>query len=240
MYKCMNCGREYDGEFCPDCGTKRGGKKCVYCGAVNAADDKFCRTCGTKLENTPGDFRGDTITSDTKINTGVQFELIKNIKSSVRNEIIVLSLMLALVIISAFFLMIFSAIHDVGINNIPANESGESNTMIMSSTSNLLMYRMILIMIIYLPCFILNLVALIRCAKSRRALKPAVLPAIFVTVSTSIILCSVTFYVGFALSERWLYNIIIHLVTTILTCFMWKAWANANFYYKELIAYCSK
>lgn len=216
MYKCMNCGREYDGEFCPDCGTKRGsGKKCDYCGAVNAADDKFCRTGGTKFINIPNKSCGEAIPSATQTENGVQTELIESIKDNVMYEIIILSVMLALLLISSVCIIVFSF-------------------------DNLVMYSMLLIMIIYLPCFVLNLVALIRCAKSRRALKPAVLPAIFVTVSTSIILCSVTFYVGFALSERWLYNIIIHLVTTILTCFMWKAWANANFYYKELIAYCSK
>ena len=23
MYKCTNCGSEFDGKFCPECGTKR-------------------------------------------------------------------------------------------------------------------------------------------------------------------------------------------------------------------------
>ena len=35
--KCVNCGTEYEGKFCPECGAKV------------AAGAKFCPECGQKL-----------------------------------------------------------------------------------------------------------------------------------------------------------------------------------------------
>lgn len=45
--KCTNCGREFEGTFCPDCGTKAATQeRCPVCGKEHAADEQFCPNCG--------------------------------------------------------------------------------------------------------------------------------------------------------------------------------------------------
>lgn len=45
--KCTNCGREFEGTFCPDCGTKAAmQERCPVCGKEHAADEQFCPNCG--------------------------------------------------------------------------------------------------------------------------------------------------------------------------------------------------
>lgn len=47
MYKCTNCGNEFDGKFCPECGTKRVEQLiCPDCGAKATAGVRFCAECG--------------------------------------------------------------------------------------------------------------------------------------------------------------------------------------------------
>lgn len=47
MHKCKNCGKEYEGNFCPECGTPcEEGKICPECGAKCDSEAKFCNTCG--------------------------------------------------------------------------------------------------------------------------------------------------------------------------------------------------
>lgn len=47
MYKCINCGNEFEGNFCPECGAKRQEEiKCPECGAVLSPTAKFCNECG--------------------------------------------------------------------------------------------------------------------------------------------------------------------------------------------------
>lgn len=47
MYKCTNCGSEFDGKFCPECGTKRVDELiCPDCGAKATAGARFCAECG--------------------------------------------------------------------------------------------------------------------------------------------------------------------------------------------------
>lgn len=51
MHKCLNCGQEFDGKFCPQCGTKwLDPEACPKCGAHHAADAKFCQECGARLD----------------------------------------------------------------------------------------------------------------------------------------------------------------------------------------------
>ena len=48
MYKCANCGTEFESKFCPECGTpapKNGKHKCANCGTE--FESKFCPECGT-------------------------------------------------------------------------------------------------------------------------------------------------------------------------------------------------
>lgn len=47
MYKCTNCGNEFDGKFCPECGTKRVEQLiCPDCGTQATAGVRFCSECG--------------------------------------------------------------------------------------------------------------------------------------------------------------------------------------------------
>lgn len=47
MYKCVNCGSEFDGKFCPECGTKRvEDLYCPDCGTKVTAGARFCAECG--------------------------------------------------------------------------------------------------------------------------------------------------------------------------------------------------
>ncbi|MDE7162639.1 MAG: leucine-rich repeat protein, partial [Clostridia bacterium] len=47
MYKCKNCGQEFEGKFCPNCGAGVSEHKtCPSCGAILASNAKFCNQCG--------------------------------------------------------------------------------------------------------------------------------------------------------------------------------------------------
>lgn len=47
MHKCLNCGTEFEGNFCPECGThKNDGKNCRQCGKLLPKNAKFCTECG--------------------------------------------------------------------------------------------------------------------------------------------------------------------------------------------------
>lgn len=47
MHKCNNCGREFEGNFCPDCGAGINDRKtCPNCGATLAGNANFCNQCG--------------------------------------------------------------------------------------------------------------------------------------------------------------------------------------------------
>lgn len=51
MHKCVNCGKEFEGKFCPQCGTKWvDPDSCPKCGAHHDADAKFCQECGARLD----------------------------------------------------------------------------------------------------------------------------------------------------------------------------------------------
>lgn len=53
MYKCANCGSEFDGKFCPECGTRRvEDLYCPDCGAKVAAGARFCAECGYSFAQT--------------------------------------------------------------------------------------------------------------------------------------------------------------------------------------------
>lgn len=52
MNKCPNCGKEFEGKFCPDCGTEwQEEKTCPKCGAKLNGSAKFCNECGYSFEN---------------------------------------------------------------------------------------------------------------------------------------------------------------------------------------------
>ena len=50
MNKCKNCGREFEGKFCPDCGTayeeKLENRVCPKCGGSCDIGAAFCNSCG--------------------------------------------------------------------------------------------------------------------------------------------------------------------------------------------------
>ena len=47
MHKCPNCGKEYEGKFCPDCGAQwQEEKTCPHCGASLSGFARFCNECG--------------------------------------------------------------------------------------------------------------------------------------------------------------------------------------------------
>lgn len=50
MHKCLKCGKEFEGNFCPECGTKWVDPElCPKCGTRHEPDAKFCPECGAKL-----------------------------------------------------------------------------------------------------------------------------------------------------------------------------------------------
>ncbi len=51
MHICSNCGKEFDGKFCPECGEKFVDKNaCPKCGSPVKPDEKFCTECGARLD----------------------------------------------------------------------------------------------------------------------------------------------------------------------------------------------
>lgn len=47
MHKCMKCGTEFAGKFCPECGTQwQEQKACPQCGVMLSGGAKFCNECG--------------------------------------------------------------------------------------------------------------------------------------------------------------------------------------------------
>lgn len=47
MHKCLNCGTEFEGNFCPECGSHwSDGKNCRQCGKLLPKSAKFCTECG--------------------------------------------------------------------------------------------------------------------------------------------------------------------------------------------------
>ncbi len=47
MKKCVHCGKEFEGNFCPSCGEKWEEKRtCPLCGTVVNGENKFCNVCG--------------------------------------------------------------------------------------------------------------------------------------------------------------------------------------------------
>lgn len=51
MNKCQNCGRDFEGKFCPDCGTRADGKRiCPDCGEEVGAGEQFCSECGCCMD----------------------------------------------------------------------------------------------------------------------------------------------------------------------------------------------
>lgn len=51
MHECLNCGKKFEGKFCPECGTKWvDPDTCPKCGAHHDADAKFCTECGARLD----------------------------------------------------------------------------------------------------------------------------------------------------------------------------------------------
>lgn len=51
MHKCLNCGRKFEGNFCPECGERWEEPVCSECGATVGASEKFCPNCGAQLKN---------------------------------------------------------------------------------------------------------------------------------------------------------------------------------------------
>lgn len=50
-HKCLHCGTEFEGNFCPECGEKwEAERTCPHCGAVFPPNAKFCPECGEKWQ----------------------------------------------------------------------------------------------------------------------------------------------------------------------------------------------
>lgn len=53
MNKCPNCGKEFEGKFCPDCGAEwQEEKTCPKCGAKLNGSARFCNECGYSFVKT--------------------------------------------------------------------------------------------------------------------------------------------------------------------------------------------
>lgn len=53
MHKCLNCGAEFSGNFCPECGTRRQEEKaCPNCGNKVKTHIRFCPECGYSFNDT--------------------------------------------------------------------------------------------------------------------------------------------------------------------------------------------
>ncbi len=50
--KCSNCGKEFEGRFCPECGARVQDEMdlCLVCGKERNDGEKFCSNCGYNFE----------------------------------------------------------------------------------------------------------------------------------------------------------------------------------------------
>lgn len=55
MKRCLNCGTEFEGKFCPECGSKTAEEKvCPKCGRELYETARFCSECGYSFEDERG------------------------------------------------------------------------------------------------------------------------------------------------------------------------------------------
>lgn len=68
MHKCVKCGREFEGNFCPDCGERfLESKTCPECGSPCEGGASFCPQCGYSFTEEKG-VKGGAIREGSEIN----------------------------------------------------------------------------------------------------------------------------------------------------------------------------
>ena len=66
---CKNCGKKFEGKFCPFCGTKaeeppeKWERSCPVCGRKRQKGEKFCVGCGHKFSSPPFPGSGDAVSA---------------------------------------------------------------------------------------------------------------------------------------------------------------------------------
>ncbi|MBD5100803.1 MAG: leucine-rich repeat protein [Clostridiales bacterium] len=102
---CKNCGKEFNGKFCPYCGTpveEQSSNVCPNCGSERVSDAKFCVNCGYnfeekreyKIENTQIQESNQPYKKEKNINTGaIKSVIAKVYRYFVAGGILLLGLM---------------------------------------------------------------------------------------------------------------------------------------------------
>lgn len=108
MKKCLNCGTEFEGQFCPECGSKWQEEKiCPNCGSKLEANVKFCNNCGYDFNVKPVQIQ--------QVATGSAYQAPAKV-SSVKLSIIA-SVIIALVLVMIIIWAVISS-SSSGINGI--------------------------------------------------------------------------------------------------------------------------
>lgn len=65
MHKCINCGNEFDGNFCPACGERANTPVfCPGCGAKVSNGASFCSNCGSRISSSTPPAQADAPQAD--------------------------------------------------------------------------------------------------------------------------------------------------------------------------------
>ena len=101
MSKCENCGKEFDGNFCPSCGTKAEVQaSCPHCGGQINPNANFCPHCGKSVSDEPAK---RSFTNETRMDVSYSVRMSENMVGK-KLKVLMLVGAVCLIIIGAVWL----------------------------------------------------------------------------------------------------------------------------------------
>ncbi len=114
MKKCFNCGKEFEGKFCPECGTKWEEKICPNCGTKLNDLVKYCNECGCFLGDNqvkPQKSKNNLENKTSNLNIGLIYSILRYVP-------VILSGIFSLLIFAFYAAPVAEVIMGEGLPNI--------------------------------------------------------------------------------------------------------------------------